>query len=329
MSKVLLLENGNENKLPNFLTKFNFDEFKNKKILIKLHMGEARNKWYVEPRIAKIIVDALKEIGAKPILFDTVVRYPGPRQTKKGYIGVAEDHGFTELGCPVVIGDEGKDITVKGLDFEIPKEVLEHDYMIVLSHAKGHGGAGFGGAIKNVGMGCVSGECKKFVHSEMSVPAVDKDKCVLCGICESVCEQKAIKVTDKWEIENGLCVGCGECIKNCPQKALDYKEESLNHMLAYASKAAIKHMKKILYVNVLLKITKYCDCANNALPIICDDIGIMVSDDMVSIDRASIDAIEDRMGKTFLEIHDVNPLEQIQTAEKIGLGESKYSLSRL
>jgi len=325
-SNVTMIRSDFQKNLPKVLDKFGLGEFKGKSVLIKLHMGELQNRWYVEPSLVKIIVDSLKGVGAKPILFDTVVVYPSLRAFKKGHMIVAKKHGFTKL-CRVVIGDEGEKVEAEGLKFEIAKGVTDHEYMIVVSHAKGHGGAGYGGAIKNVGMGCVSKKCKTFVHSEMSVPCVDKNKCVLCGKCEKVCEQHAIKVENQWKIKVGLCVGCGECIKNCPNKALDYKKESLNHMLAYASKAATKHMKKIIYVNVLLKMTKECDCVKNALPIICDDIGVAVSDDMVAVDKASIDLMEKKMGKTFKDIHDVDPIEQITTAEKIGIGKSKYNLT--
>ncbi len=329
MSKVIFFEDDYSKNIPKALQEFGLGRFKGKDVLIKLHMGELNNKWYVDPKIAKVVVDELKKIDAKPILFDTAVLYSGPRATKEGYMDVARKHGFTELGCPVVIGDEGKNIDIEGLKFEIAKEVLNYENMIVLSHGKGHGGAGFGGAIKNLGMGCVSGKCKRIVHSEISVPCPDEGLCTLCGTCEKLCKQGAIKVDKKWQMKVGLCVGCGECIKNCPQKALDYKEESLNHMLAYASKAATQHMKNILYVSVLQKITKQCDCANNSLPIICDDVGFVVSDDMISIDKASIDMIEKKMGKTFLQVNGVDPMDQIKTAEKIKIGTSKYAISKI
>jgi len=327
MSKVILAEKDYQNSLISALERFGAENFRNKRVLIKLHMGEMNNKWFVDPKIVKIIVDYLKGIGAKPVLFDTVVIYPSPRTFKAGYRMVAKRHGFYDLGCPVVIGDGGRKVEAEGFNFEIPDEVLDHYYMIVISHAKGHCGAGYGGAIKNIGMGCVSKKCKKTVHSTISVPVVS-EKCTLCGMCEKVCRQKAIKVDKKWEIKAGLCVGCGECIKCCPQKALNYKKESLCQMLAYASEAVTKHMKSILYINVLLKITKNCDCCRNALPIIAEDIGILVSDDIVSIEKASIDMIEGKMKKTFKEIQSIDPLDQIRTAERIGLGSSKYLLEK-
>jgi uncharacterized protein len=329
MSRVILVENEYESKLIDALKQFGADEFRDKKVLIKLHMGEMGNKWFVEPRIVKIVADYLKSIGAKPVLFDTVVMYPMPRGFKTGYLAIAKKHGFGKVGCPIVIGDGGGEVSVEGLKFEIAREVLEYDHMIVISHAKGHCAAGFGGAIKNIGMGCASKKCKRFVHTEICAPTVDESKCVLCKDCEKACKQKAIRVDKKWSISLGQCVGCDECIKRCPQKALGYKREKLGHMLAYSSKAATSHMKKMLFVNVLLKITKNCDCFPNALPIIADDIGMMVSDGMVSVDKASIDIIEGKMKKTFLEIHSADPMDQITTAEKMGLGSPKYTLERI
>jgi uncharacterized protein len=329
MTRVVLVEDEYESKLISALKEFGSDELGGKRVLIKLHMGELGNKWFVEPKIVKIVTDYLKSIGAKPVLFDTVVMYPMPRGFKSGYMMIAKKHGFDKLGCPIVIGDKGKNISVEGLKFEIAQEVLDHDCMIVISHGKGHCAAGFGGAIKNIGMGCVSKKCKRIVHSEICVPVADESKCTLCGKCEKLCKQNAIRVDKKWSTKAGLCVGCNECINNCPQKALKYKKESLSNMLAYSSKAATIHMKKMLFINVLMKITKNCDCFPNALPIIADDIGMMVSEDMVSVDKASIDIIEGKMKKTFKEINSSDPMEQIRTAEKMGLGSSKYSLEKI
>jgi len=328
MSEVIFVQDNYQEKLDKALDKFNFDDFKGKKVLLKIHVGDMGNTRYVEPRLVKVVVDKLKKIGAEPFLYDTLVLYPGPRAIKTTHKLLAKKHGFMDLGCEFVVGDKGEESEAEGLKFEIAQEVLDSDYMIVISHGKGHGGAGFGGAIKNVGMGCVSKKSKRKVHSEISVPVADPEKCILCGTCEKVCEQKAIKVSDEWKVTAGLCVGCGECFKACPQKAIDYKEESLNHMLAYASKPATEHMKKILYVNVLLKISERCDCTRDS-PIICDDIGILVSDDMLAIDKASIDMIEGKMGKTFEEIHQVDPMEQVRTGEKIKIGNSDYSISKV
>ena len=328
MSEIVLIKDKYQESLSNVLEKFNMERFKGQKVLVKIHVGEVRNTRYVDPKLAKIVIDKLKAVGAEPFLFDTLVLYTSPRAIKIGHKLLAKKHGFGNLGCDFVVGDKGEEVEVEGLKFEIPKEVLDVKHMIVLSHGKGHGGSGFGGAIKNVGMGCVSKKCKRFVHSEISVPVADPEKCILCGKCEDVCEQKAIKVTDKWRVIPGLCVGCGECFKICPQKAIDYKEESLNHMLAYAAKAATKHKKEILYVNVLLKISKNCDCGPDS-PIISDDVGILVSDDMLAIDKASIDLIEEKMGKTFEDIHQVDPMDQVRTGEKINIGSSEYSISEV
>ena len=329
MAKVVTFYDNYEEKLAKAMDMYDMKKFAGKRVLIKIHVGEAGNKNYVDPKLAKVVIDKLKEVGAEPFLFDTLVLYPGPRAAKLTHRLVAKRHGFTDLGCPFVIGDKGEERKAQEIKFEIAQEVVDIDHMIVLSHGKGHGGAGYGGAIKNLGMGCVSKKCKSIVHSEISVPHPDVNKCTLCGTCEKVCKQKAIKVSDEWRMIPGLCVGCGDCLKACPQKALDYKEEKLNHMLAYATEAVVEHMKEILYINVLLKISKSCDCASFPGPIICEDVGIMVSDDMVSIDKASIDVIETRMGKTFKNINRVDPLEQTETAEKIGLGSQEYKIEKI
>jgi uncharacterized Fe-S center protein len=316
-------------KLSSAIRSFELRDFKIDRLPIKLHMGEAGNKYYVDPKIVRIVVDEFKRIGANPFLFDTISMYPGLRATKTGYKTLALKHGFKKekVGCDVVIGDEGKEVEVHGYKFEVANEIYNSPCLVVISHAKGHGDAGFGGAIKNLGMGCVSKKTKAFIHFS-GQPKIMREKCTLCGTCEAACIFNAIRVNEEWKIDYSKCFGCGRCIAACPNKALKQRTENLRKMLAYAAKACVKG-KRVLYINVLLNITKFCDCTPNPLPIICKDIGFLVSGDAVSIDSASIDLIEKNSGKKLIEIEGVDPREQLIGGEEVRLGTSRYNLIKI
>jgi len=287
MSKVIFLTKNDLKKLPEAVKKFGLGKFRGKNVLVKLHMGERGNKWYVKPEYVKIVVDELKKINGKPFLFDTIALYPGGRDSKEKYAEVAKEHGFDRLGCEVVIGDEGKDVKMEEEDiafgYEVAKELYKTKDVIAISHGKGHLLTGFGGAIKNFGMGGVSKKCKLEMHSE--------------------------SVKKKF-------------------LSLGRTKINFNHILAFGAKACLEK-KNVIYINFLLDITKNCDCDSNALPIICEDIGVLVSDDPVAIDTASIDLIEKHMGKSFKDIRDVDAMEHIRFAEKIGMGSTKYELVEL
>jgi len=317
-------------KLPDALLHFKvFKGFRNRKVLVKLHMGEVRNRYYVKPDFVKLVVEELLKINAKPFLFDTTVAYNSPRKSKRGYEMVARLHGFTKkkIGCPVVIGENGVPIDIKGMVVEVAKEIVDTDCILAISHVKGHIQAGFGGAIKNFGMGGVTKETKKLIHS-FCEPVYDPENCTLCGICATVCPFGAISVTDIWRRNERKCLGCGKCVEACPNNALSYKKMSLHEALALSCKACIEN-KKVIYVNVLKDIARSCDCDPSAGPIICPDIGYLVSDDPVAIDKASLDLVDEMEKNIFEKVNKVNPIMQIKHAEKIGLGSNKYKLIKI
>ena len=230
------------------------------------------------------------------------------------------------------IGKEGTKVKTKGLlkEVEVAKDLREANGVIVLSHVKGHDLAGYGGAIKNLGMGGVPAEEKGRIH-DSSKPVLDLKKCVGCGLCAPLCINKAIKIINGKMKIVGDCFGCGLCIRNCPQQALKPKLALFPKLLTEAACAVLKNFKKrkVIFVNVLEKISKMCDCAKTS-EIICPDIGILVSDDVVAIEQASVDLINKKTGKDlFFQLHKISPNEQIDEAEKLGLGERKYRLEKL
>jgi len=257
------------------------------------------------------------------------VAYNSLRKLKSGYQKVARLHGFHEsnIGCPVVIGDKGTFKTVEGRRFEVANEILKSTHIVAISHVKGHIQAGFGGAIKNFGMGGVTKESKREIHRG-SEPIYDRSKCILCGRCAEVCPFNAIKVKDKWYWNSRACLGCGKCVNSCPTGALRYRDADLQFLLALSAKACLEG-KKVLYINQLKNIARACDCDPYAGPIICPDIGYLVSDDIVAVDKASLDLIRREKGRIFEKINKVDPEKQVRFAHSIGLGEIKYTMVEL
>lgn len=333
MSKVAFIPKEKIGKLPEAMASFGLERFRGKEVLVKLHMGEKGNKWYVDPAIVKTVCDELKKVNAKPFLFDTIPAYRGGRDTKEKYLQTAKSHGFDKVGCPIIIGNEGPYVSIDGKKFEVAKELFNSKFIVAISHVKGHPIPGMGAAIKNFGMGGLSNSSKSFIH-DGGKPVLKKEKCQLCGTCEKVCisghiyGKKAIKVSDDWCVNYSCCLGCGHCVKECPYGALSYRIDDFNLLLAMGAKACVQN-KNLLYINVALKITKFCDCGSNSLPIISDDVGILVSNDPVSIDAASADLVEKKMGKTFKEIWGTDAMDQVRCAEKIGMGSAKYELIKV
>lgn len=315
------------NHLQEALKNFDISNFAQKKVPVKLHMGEIKNKYYPKPDFVKVIIDELKNFKADPFLFDTTVAYPGLRHYVSGYHKVARLHGFTtkKVGCDVVIDDSGIIKTVDNRDYEVAWHIINSSHIFAISHVKGHVASGMGGAIKNFGMGGVTKETKRKMHHG-SRPVYNKDACTYCGVCAEVCPFDAIKIKgNKLKQNMRSCFGCGVCVENCDTGAMKNKDADFQYVLACAAKACVQD-KNVIYLNELKRIAKSCDCDPFADPIICPDIGYLVSDDMVAIDKASLDLIHKVKKNVFKKELKVNPFKQISYGEDIGLGSSSYSL---
>jgi hypothetical protein len=315
-------------KLLSVLDLLGIRDFRGVRVPIKLHMGEPGNRYYISPSFVKLTVDRLKEIGAEPFLFDTTVSYSGPRATRDGYKRVAYRHGFGEdnMGCGVVIGVEGVKVVEGGHSFEVAKEMYESTHLVVMSHVKGHMQTGFGGAIKNLGMGGMTKSTKRMIH-RMSMPKHLAEKCDLCGSCAEICPCNAITVDSDWKYDRVACLGCGECVFTCPNEALSYEVMHLQKGLALATKACIRG-KRVLYISTLENIARGCDCESHPGPIICPDIGYLASNEPVAIDRASLQLINEVKPGVFEKANRVDPSKQIRYSQEIGLPAS-YELRRL
>jgi len=309
---------------------------------VKMHFGERGNDGYIRPEFVRPVLEMIKKQKAEPFLTDTCTIYHGPRNNAIGHLDVAREHGFTHeaMAAPVIIADgmrglDYREIEVQGRHFKKVKvgaAISEADSIVVLSHFKGHLLTGFGGAIKNLGMGCGARIGKFEMHSCAS-PTYDESECVACGACEAACAHGAAKVNKKASIDRRLCVGCGECVVACPTGALSITwsegaREVQERMAEYAIGAAAG--KRLSFVNFLNHITPNCDCLSSGEKLLVPDIGILASSDPVAIDQASLDLVLKAGGDVFEKAHPgVDGRVQIAKGQELGLGTREYELVQL
>ena len=322
---------------------------------VKIHFGEPGNLAFLRPNYAKVIVDCIKERGGKVFLTDCNTLYVGGRKNALDHLDAAALNGFSPLstGCNIIIADglKGTDealVDVAGCEFvtqaKIGRAVMDADIIVSLTHFKGHENTGFGGALKNIGMGCGSRAGKMEMHSA-GKPVVDAKKCIGCGACQKVCAHDSIALTAKKAfVDSNKCVGCGRCVGVCPTDAVtpafDEANDTLNKKIAEYTLAVLQN-RPSFHVSVVRDISPYCDChAENDAPIV-PDVGMFASFDPVALDRACVDAVNKQpvlagsclaqkahdTGDRFTDTHPSTHWEsQLEHAEKIGLGTQKYNL---
>jgi len=310
-------------------------------VAAKIHFGEAGNTGFVDPALAGIICRGVKEKGGNVRLSDANVLYKGRRTLSGEHMKLALEHGFTKeaAGADLFIPDDTKpDETV-----EIPinlKHVktakvgrffVECDSLVVITHFKGHMLTGFGGSIKNVGMGCATRQGKLAQHNSLA-PVVYIENCTGCGACVRVCPVNALTLENKISLDAAKCIGCANCVGTCPSFTLfvdigagtDVQEK----MTEYAY-AVLKEKKgNAAFINFANKINKECDCWGEENPRIAKDVGIFASLDPVAIDMASYDMVNEACGKDiFKSTHpDQDARVQLSYAAKLGLGSLEYEL---
>ena len=302
------------------------DKFKDcNKIAIKIHFGEPGNKTAFRPEDIKPITDILNELNIEFFLFDSLVKYSSLRNNSKSYKNFAIKKEWDKLG-EIRIND--KHISVKGenLTYEVCKELVDADAVLVISHVKGHVCTGFGGAIKNLGMGALTKKTKGDIHH--GGEPVFVGECTQCRACERACPLGTLKVNDKPIF--GACYGCSDCVYACPNSAIKTRVNYFDTLLAEGASVAQSKFKKVYYISFLKNITQLCDCESHPGEIIANNIGFLASHDGVAIDMAAYDIILKNEGEdVFLKFNKKSGTEQVKAAEKFGMGQSKYNLMEL
>jgi uncharacterized Fe-S center protein len=330
-------------------------DFSNKFVAIKIHFGEPGNLAYLRPNYAAVVVKVIKELGGKPFLTDCNTLYVGGRKNALDHLDAAYQNGFSPFStdCHVIIADglKGTDeelVPVEGGEYvkeaKIGQAIMDADAIITLNHFKGHELTGFGGALKNIGMGCGSRAGKMEMHSA-GKPFVQQDKCIGCGRCIKMCAHGAPSITEKKaSINHDKCVGCGRCIGACPVDAVrdagDESNDVLNKKIAEYSKAVLDGRPNF-HINLVVDVSPNCDChAENDIPIV-PDVGMFASFDPVALDLACADAVNKQpvIANSQLDhmphVHgdhfcDSAPTTNwkvcVEHAEKIGIGTTEYEL---
>ncbi len=309
-------------------------------VAIKLHFGELGNLAYLRPNYVRVAVDELRNLGAKPFLTDANTLYVGTRSNAVDHLLTAAQNGFVweVVGAPVIIADglRGTDEVEIPVDGEYVKRakigaaVALADALLVMSHFKGHEQVGFGGTLKNLGMGSASRAGKLHQHST-SKPKNLEDLCTACGVCARFCPAGAITVADHALINYDLCLGCGQCVAMCTFGAMVPGDEAsvdlLAKKIAEYAKAALNG-RPALFVSFIQQVSPDCDCWGMNRPPVAPDIGILASTDPVAIDQAAMDLVLKAVGHDpFRRAHpQARWEEQLAHAERIGLGSRTYEL---
>ena len=326
---------------------------------VKIHFGEKGNSAFIRPIFARRVVDELKKLGAKPFLTDSSTLYPGERKEAISALSCGIENGFAYavVQAPLIISDglRGVTETTVRINGELLKEVyigteiVEADALVALSHFKCHELTGFGGAIKNLGMGCASRKGKLVQHSTVA-PVVAAKHCTGCSICIRACANYAIVITDgKAIIDAQKCAGCSRCITVCPTKAVNIQWNEaadlvMKKMAEYAMGAIANKRDKTIYLNFITQVSPACDCYGHCDAPIVNDIGICASTDPVALDQACADLVNSARGNEgsalqsghepggdkFRGVWPEIPWEvQLEHAEKVGLGTRNYEMVRL
>ena len=334
-------------------------------VAIKIHFGELGNVSYLRPNYARAVVDVVKELGGTPFLTDCNTLYPGSRKNALEHLYCAWENGFTPLtvGCPILIGDglKGTDdieVPVRGGEYvknaKIGRAVMDADVIISLTHFKGHEATGFGGALKNLGMGCGSRAGKKEQHNNGKA-YVRQELCRGCRRCMRECANDGLifdAESRKMHVDKEHCVGCGRCVGACNFDAIDFEDPNSNQMLNYRiaeyAKAVVDGRPQF-HISMVMDISPNCDChEENDAPIL-PDVGMFASFDPLALDQACVDAClkceplpNSQLGEHLRDPHfedhhdhftNSTPESEWQSclshAEKIGLGTRAYELIKL
>ncbi|MBN1307386.1 MAG: DUF362 domain-containing protein [Chitinispirillaceae bacterium] len=310
---------------------------------VKMHFGERGNRGYVRPELVRTITDAIRSRGGRAAVSDTNTLYRGLRTNCNDHLRLARRHGFTDesVGGVVEIPDDknaslAASVPVSGrfiASAKVLRRYIDAPLLVGLAHFKGHMVTGFGGALKNIGMGCATRGGKLAQHAAVA-PFIIKKKCIGCGACRDVCPADAITIINGTaHLDAAKCIGCASCIAACGNDSaeLDWRggAGSLPEKMVEYAAAVLRSPGKKLFVNVALRITAECDCLAKDDPRIAPDVGLLVASDPVAIDQASYDLVCTKAGgfDPFRKAHpERDPLRQLDYAERMSLGKRNYEL---
>lgn len=327
---------------------------------LKIHFGEKGTTGFIRPLWLKPIIDHLARAGAKPFLTDASTLYVGQRGEAVSHHMCAAHHGWDPLvlGAPVIIADGLKGnseaaVPVHGKHIEeayIAADIAEADVFVSINHFKGHELAGYGGALKNVGMGSASKRGKMQQHHSTG-PIVVEENCKGCGQCVKICKPGALSLGENGKITVNLeqCVGCGGCFLACKSEGLciDWKigvQEFLERMMEYAAGVINTKDRPCLHINFVVDVVPDCDCVGFTDQPVCPNIGVLASFDPVAMDQASLDLVNEAQplhpsklpkdikpgDDKFLAIHQHCPRDfGLNYAASLGLGTREYQLVRI
>lgn len=335
-------------------------DFQDKFVAIKLHFGEPGNLAFLRPNWARTVADFVKERGGKPFLTDCNTLYVGGRKNALDHMDSAMLNGFNPMttGCQIIIADglKGSDeveVPVVGGEYvknaKIGRAVMDADVFISLTHFKGHEEAGFGGCLKNIGMGCGSRAGKMEQHNA-GKPHVAQKHCIGCGQCRKICAHGALIIENgKAYIDHDRCVGCGRCIAVCPKNAVqinwDETTINLNRKIAEYTKAVVDG-RPCFHISLVIDVSPNCDCRPENDMAIVPNVGMFASFDPVALDMACVDAVnaqtplrgsaaDDAHAKAHVHDHfqrlhpDTNWRSCLEHGEKIGIGTREYELIKI
>ena len=337
-------------------------DFKNKFVAIKIHFGEPGNLAYIRPNYAREVVKIIKELGGMPFLTDSNTLYTGMRANAVDHLQAAMENGFNPMavGCNIIIADGLKGTDYREVEInldhcktaKIGTAIVDADIVISMNHFKGHEMTGFGGTLKNLGMGSGSRGGKLEMHSS-SQPKINEKNCASCGMCIKNCAQDAIEFNEskKAVINYERCIGCGQCVAVCQFQAAQVvwneSADTANEKIAEYAYAVCKD-KPCFHINFIMNVSPDCDCFSNNDMAIIPDLGMAASFDPVALDKACIDMVNKapiikgsiidevtnrcnhKNEETFDKFSHIHPNTDWRSGlvhgEKIGLGSQEYEL---
>ena len=320
---------------------------KGKRVAVKLHLGMGIGYTTIHPVFIRTLVEKIKKAGGKPFLTDLEREIEGAGQ--RGYTAKG-------LGAPLV-AITGKDdehfyrkrVSLYSLkEIQVAGEIHDADVLVNFSHTKGHGCCAYGGACKNIAMGCVTGKTRGAIHALEGGMTWDPEKCTHCEACIEACRYNANKFTAKGEYRVFYhdCVYCMHCVAACPEHAITVDKKGFKKFqegMALATETVLKPFppEAVFHINVLLQVTYLCDCWGFSTAALVPDVGILASRDMVAVEKASLDLLDaddvlpnslpkgrelGKKGHLFERIHHKDPFVQLRALERRGLGTQRYRL---